>query len=114
MPAGDASGEGLDKLRRRCDAHSHGWVQHVEVYCGGRFGGFLGEGPAVLPKGDGARSGRAAKDTRQRSRESNFWLPRVAARGFWPVFVVALGSGLVTKPAPWDAHAGAWPSTTFE
>ena len=74
----------------------------------------MGDALAVWLTGDRARSCRAVKATRQLSRGSNFWLPRVAARGFWPVFVVALGSGLVTKPAPWDAHAGAWPSTTLE
>ena len=45
------------------------------------FGGFLGDALAVWLTGDRARSCRAAKAKRQLSRESNFWLPRVAVRG---------------------------------
>jgi hypothetical protein len=65
---------------------------------------------AVCPSGDRPRRCRATKATHERSRGSNFWLPRVDMRGCVPVFVVALEFGLDTKPALWDAPAGAWPS----
>jgi hypothetical protein len=49
----------------------------------------------------------------ERSCGSNFWLPRVDIRRCGPVFVVAFEFGLDTKPAPWFARAGTWPSQTL-
>jgi hypothetical protein len=103
----------MDKFFRRRDAHSHGWIRGGVVYSGGSFWGFLGGALTECPSSDRSRRWSAAKATRERSCESNFWLQRVDMRGCVPVFVVALKFGLNTKPAPWDVYAGAWPSHTL-
>jgi hypothetical protein len=77
-----------------------GWVRGGADSLGAAFGGSWATYLAVFPPGEGARSCRATKTACERSRESNFWLPRVAARGSWPELVVARQFGLVTKPTP--------------
>ena len=98
----------LGKVSFRYDAHSQGLVLVGEVFFGASFGGIWARGLAVFPTGDGARSGRSTKSACERLRGSNFWLPRVAARGCWPELVVARYFGLDTKPATLDAHASEW------